>query len=298
MFKKFFNVNNLNVILLEVFMKKFLSLSLVLIMAVASCFVLMGCTTETINVNVVKEAQTKANTLISTFYNKAENTTLPKASAENFYIEISSDFDTNVEVVTINGIGHTLTENIKYSVGNNNFVETPAWMKEDGKLYVAVPTLYVEAKSGVTSIMVGNKEFKVTVFENAGTLTMDSVTVVGTTAGATAEKTMENDRIVVKHTRTSGKSAVGWTLSVGKEKVPADKYVFTKKIMSNSSTVSYGVDVTVDSESKGYSQALYNYWLNGNISEPVNRTINYTIAIPGYGNINFDIQVTETVPAA
>lgn len=279
-------------------MKKLLSFSLVFVLMLATCFTFFGCTTETINVNVVETAQTKAQTLIDTYYNKSEGTTLPKASAENFYVEISADFDSNVEIVTINGTGHTLSENVKYSVGNNNFVETPAWLKEDGKLYVAVPTLYVEAKSGVTTIMVGNKEFKVTVFENAGTLTMDSVTVVGTTTGATAEKTTnDRNKIVVKHTRTSGKSAVGWTLSLGETKIPANQYVFTKKVMSNTNTISYGVDVTVDSKAKGYSQALYNYWLNGNISEPVNRTIDYTIAIPGYGNLNFDIEVTETIPA-
>lgn len=280
-------------------MKKFFSLSLVLALALTTCFMFMGCTTETINVNVVEQAQAKAEKLISTYYDKKEGSELPKPGAENFYVEISSDFDTNVEVVTINGTGHTLSEKVKYSVGNNNFVETSAWMKDGGKLYIAAPTLYVEAKSGVTSIVVGSKEFKVTVFENAGTLVMDSVTVVGTTTGATAEKTInDQNKIVVKHTRTSGKSAVGWTLSQNNTKIPAGKYVFTKKVMSNSSAVSYGVDITVDSETKGYSQALYNYWLNGNISEPVNRTIDYTIAIPGYGNLNFDIQVTEAVPQA
>ena len=278
-------------------MKKIFSFALCLALLLASCISFAGCGREVINVNVVADAEDKADTLISTFYNKTEGADLAEATAENFYVEISSEFDSNVEVVTINSISHTATENVRYSVGNNNFVETPAWKENDGKLLVAVPTLYVEAKSGVTTIIAGNREFKVTVFENAGTLNIDSVTVVGTTQGASVEKTTnEDNKTVVNYKRSSGKTAAGWVLSVEDNVVPSGKYVFTKKVMSTTGTVSYGIDVTVDSTSKGYSQALYNYWLNGNITEPVNRTIDYTIAIPGYGNINFDINVTEIVP--
>ena len=280
-------------------MKKILSIGMVFSLLICSCVAFFGCGREIVNVNVVEKAQTKAETLISTYYNKPAETELVEATSENFYVEISSEFDSNVEAITINNVSHTATETIKYSVGNNNFVETPAWLNKDGKLYVAVPTLYVEAKSGVTKIIGGNKEFNVTVFENANNLKMDSVTVVGTTTGATAEKTVNNDgKIVVNHTRESGKSAVGWTLSLDDKVIPADKYVFTKKFLSNNNTIAYGVDITVDAATKGYTQALYNYWLNGSITEPVNRTIDYTIAIPGYGNINFDINVTEIVPAS
>lgn len=278
-------------------MKKILSLGMVFAFVLASCFAFVGCGTETINLNVVEEAQSKAETLIETFYNKPENSELATAGIENFYVEIGSDFNSDVEVVSINGTGHTANENVKYSVGNNNFVETPAWIKTDGKLYVAVPTLYVEARSGVTTVVAGSTEFKVTVFENAGTLNLDSVSIVGPTDGAEAEKTTNDaGKIVVNHTRTSGKTAVAWVLSSEETVLPAGLYVFTKKIASNNAKVSYGVDVTENVSSKGYTSALYNYWLNGNIAEPVNRTIDYTVAVPGYGNINFDINITEVVP--
>lgn len=280
-------------------MKKILSIGVVCSMLICSAFMFFGCGREVVNVNVVDDAKKKAETLISTYYNKTESSELTAATVDNFYVELGSEIDSNVEVVTINGISHTAKENIKYSVGNNNFVETPAWIAKDGKLYVAVPTLYVEARSGVTTVIAGNKEIKATVFENAGLLKMDSVTVVGTTTGATAEKTTnENGKVVVNHTRTSGKSAVGWVLSAGDKKIPKDIYVFTKKVISTSNAISYGVDITTDADKVGYTQALYNYWLNGSITEPVNRTIDYTVAIPGYGNINFDINVTETVPAS
>ena len=146
-------------------MKKILSLGMVLALTILSCFMFVGCGTETINLSVVEEAQTKAQTLIETYYNKPENAELATAGVDNFYVEISSNFNSDVEVVNINGTGHTANENIKYSVGNNNFVETPAWLKTDGKLYVAVPTLFVEARSGVTTIVAGSTEFKVTVLK-------------------------------------------------------------------------------------------------------------------------------------
>lgn len=278
-------------------MKKILSFGICCFLVLASCFAFVGCGTETINLNVVEEAQNKAQTLIETYYNKPENSELETAGIENFYVEISSDLNTDVEIVKINGVSHSSTDNVKYSVGNNNFVETPAWLIEDGKLYVAVPTLYVEAKSGVTSILAGSKEFKATVFENAGTLNLDSVSVIGPTTGAEAEKTTNDaGKIVVNHTRTSGKTAVSFVFSSEETVLPANLYMFTKKVTSNNAKVSYGVDVTENANTEGYTSALYNYWLNGNIAEPVNRTIDYVVAVPGYGNINFDINITEVVP--
>ena len=297
MFKFNFLVNTL--IVIGGYMKKFISLGLVFSMVLSLCFLFVGCNREVINVNVAETAQLTAENLFETFYNKESGAELPVANNENFYVEISSDVNTDLEVITINGAGHTANENTKYSVGQNNFVDVPSWRVVNGKLYVAVPTLYVEAKSGVATIIAGNKEFKVVVFDNADQLTIDSVSIVGTTEGATVNKTTnDSGKIVIEHTRTSGKSAVGWTLSLNGEVVPADKYVFTKKVMADSNTVSYGVDITSNAETTGYSSGLYNYWLNGSITEPVNRTIDYTVAIPGYGSVNFDVKITEIVPQA
>ena len=278
-------------------MKKIISLSLVFCMALSICFLFAGCNREVININAVEKAETIAEKLFETFYDKESGTELPEPTGENFYLEISSDVNTDLEVVTINGMGHTANETTKFSVGNNNFIETTTWRIVDGKLYVAVPTIYVEAKSGVTTIMAGKKEFKITVFENAGQLSINSVTIVGTTEGATVNKTTNHmGKIVIKHTRTSGKSAVGWTLYSGEEPLPENKYLFTKKVLPNSNKVSYGIDLTSNEKTNGYTSALYNYWLNGSITEPVNRTIDYTVAAPGYGSVNFEIKITEIVP--
>ena len=280
-------------------MKKIISLGLVCSIMLSICFLFVGCNREVVNVNITEQAQIKAEKLFETFYNKGVGAELPQANDENFYVEISSDVDTDIEVVTINGTGHTANENVKYSVGQNNFVDVPSWRIVNGKLYVAVPTMYVEAKSGVTTVIAGNKEFKVTVFENSSPLAIDAVTIIGTTDGATVNKTTNDaGKIVVEHTRTSGKSAVGWTLSLNEEVIPDNKYVFTKKVMSNSNQVSYGVDITTNAETTGYTSGMYNYYLNGSITEPVNRTIDYTVAIPGYGSVNFDFKVTEIVPEA
>ena len=177
-------------------MKKIASLSLVFTLIFSCCFMFFGCGMETINVNVVEDANAKAETVINTFYDKKSGTALAAVTKENFYVEVSSEVDSNLEVVKINDISHTANEDVSYSVGNNNFVETPSWLKEDGRLYIAVPTLFVEAVSGVVKIHAGNKIFNVTVFENAGQLKMDSVTLVGTTKGGTAEKTTtENGKL-------------------------------------------------------------------------------------------------------
>ena len=280
-------------------MKKIISFALICFMALSVCFMFVGCNKEVININVVEKAAIISEKLFNAFYNKESGANLPEPTSENFYIELSSDVNTDLEVVTINGAGHTVNENTKFSVGNNNFVNAPTWRVVDGKLYVAVPTLYVEAKSGVTTIIAGGKEFKATVFENAGQLAIDSVTIIGTTEGATVNKTSNHTgKIVVEHTRTSGKSAVGWKLSESGKIIPENKYLFTKKVMATSTAVSYGIDVTSNAETSGYTSGMYNYWLNGSITEPVNRTIDYTVAIPGYGNINFDIKVTEIIPEA
>ena len=280
-------------------MKKIVSLGLVCSLVLSICFLFVGCNREVVNVNVVEQAQIKAEKLFESFYDKENGAELPTPTDENFYIEISSDVNTDLEVITINGVGHTANENVKYSVGQNNFVNAPSWRIAGGKLYVAVPTIYVEAKSGVTTIMAGDKEFNVTVFENSSPLTIDSVTIIGTTEGATVNKTTnESGKILVEHTRTSGKSAVGWTLSLSGEVIPENKYIFTKKVMSSTNAVSYGVDITANAEVNGYTSGMYNYWLNGSITEPVNRTIDYTVAIPGYGSVNFDLKITEIVPEA
>ncbi len=263
----------------------------------ALCF--SGCTTPlTVTKDLSVECEAISDTLISTYHNKDAGVELVETDGENFYVEIADDEIQNLTAITMSDRIYRRDLTIKFSVGNNNFLDVPVWKLEDSKLFIALPTLYVEATGGITIIEAGNKIYSIRVFEDGVNLTVDSVGVFGISSGASAEKTVDSfGHIIVKHTRESGQTSVGWVLSQNETVVPGGKYIFTKKFYEDTMTISYGVDVTLDANTTQRTAELYNYYQVGGITTPKNRTIDYTIAIPNIGNVNFEIQITERIPS-
>ncbi len=275
-------------------MKKILSI-LLLFLFVPLCFT--GCENLTIDKNLIEECATISATLVETYYNKAENSELEKVSDDNFYVQVEDNEINELSAITINNVIYKKDVDYKFSVGNNNFISAPIWKLEDGKLFIALPTLYVEAKGGLTKIEAGDKVINIRVYEDAGDMSIGKVGVFGETNGASADKTVDSSgKIIINHTRESGKTFVGWAFTKNNKPIEKDLYVFTRKYYEESKSISYGIDITTDSEEYGYSTGLYNYFINGEITEPKSRKIDYTVAIPKIGNIEFIVNVTEKVP--
>lgn len=276
-------------------MKKFPVFLMTFVAAIACVFA--GCTKMTLTIDKIEQCAALSTKLVAAFYNKEAGATLDDATQENFYVEITSDEQQTLSAITINNMQYKNDENINFSVGNNNFVETPVFKVQDNKLFVALPVLYVEAKGGQTKIEAGNRIYNVKVYDDAGTISVGDVGVFGETQGGSATKQTDSaGELIIKHARTSGKTFVGWQLTKNKETLRKDLTIYTKKYYPETNTIAFGVDVTLDAAESGYSSGLYNYYQNGPISEPKNRTIKYTVAVPTVGNVSFELQISETIP--
>lgn len=274
---------------------KIVNFIFVLILFPVLTLLIVGCGQNTVNVNLKDKCEATSLNLVETFYDKES---LEEPTEDNFFVEITSNEEQNLSAITINDVIYKKDMKVKFSVGNNNFLEENVWKLEENKLFVALPTLYVEARGGITKIEAGTKIYMVRVFDNFGSITVGEVGAYGIIEGSNAEKTTDSSgKLVVSHTRESGKSFVGWELLKEGEPIEEGKTIYTKKLYEKEKVISYGIDVTVDSSVKGYSSGLYNYYVNGEISNPLNRTIDYTISIPGVGNTNFEINFTEKTPA-
>ena len=273
-------------------MKKSFLFALVLIVLVGLCF--GGCSKSTIEINLIEECNSLSTNLVSAFFNQDS---LPDATDENFYVLLSSEEEQDLTAITINNVIYKKDMLVKFSVGNNNFLEEPVWRLEEGKFYVALPTLFVEAKGGIAKIEAGNKTYMLRVYEDFGGISLGEVGAYGEIEGAGASKTTDSSgKTVVTHTRQSAKTFVGWELLKNGKPIEEGKIIYTKKLYEKEKTISYGIDVSVNSNVKGYSSGLYNYYENGDVKTPLNRVIDYTIAIPNIGNINFEINMVEKTP--
>lgn len=258
---------------------------------------IVGCTKLTIIRDEVEACAALSTKLVSAFYNKEEGENLPQPTAENFYLKISDDEEQDLTAVTINNVIYKKERAFRFSVGNNNFVEVPIWKLEDGKMFVALPVLYAEAKGGITKIEAGKRNYSIRVFKEAGNISVDSVGVFHEKEGASATKQADSaGELIIKHVRESGQTSVGFVLTKNKRQIPKGLTLFTKKYFEENNSISYGVDVTLSSEETGFTFDFYNYYQVGAITEPKNRTIKYSVAVVGEGNTSFELQITEKIP--
>lgn len=256
-----------------------------------------GCTKMTLNIDKVEVCSALSTKLVSTFYNKEAGASLDDATQENFYVQITSDETQTLSAITINNMQYKSDEKVKFSVGNNNFVEAPVFKVENRKLFVALPVLYVEAKGGKTKVEAGNRIYSVKVYDDSGNISLGDVGAFGVKEGASAIKQSDSaGEIIVKHSRKNGKTLVGWVLTKNNTPLRKNLTIYTKKYYPETNTISFGVDKTLSVEDYGYSSGLYNYFQDGAITEPKSRTIKYTIAVPTVGNISFELQITEKIP--
>ena len=143
--------------------------------------------------------------------------------------------------------------------------------------------------------MVGAQRYDVTLFASPASLTMTGVDVFF--GDGEASKSTTSGKLTVSYARSDARTMVGWTLAKGQTTLAANLKGFVKKVYNDSTDTSYAIDVTENASTAGYTQGYYNYWANGPVTTPRNRTINFTTAIPGQGIINFDVVVTETLPS-
>ncbi len=270
---------------------KIVNFIFVLVLFSVLTLLIVGCGKNTVNVNLKDKCEAISLNLVETFYDKES---LEEPTEDNFFVEITSNEEQNLSAITINDVIYKKDMKVKFSVGNNNFLEENVWKLEKNKLFVALPTLYTEARGGITKIEAGTKIYMVRVFDNFGSITVGEVGAYGIIEGSNAEKTTDSSgKLVVSHTRESGKSFVGWELLKEGEPIEEGKIIYTKKLYEKEKLISYGIDMTVDVKENGYSSGLFNYYENGPITTPLNREVDYTLAIPNYGKINFIVNFIE-----
>lgn len=266
-----------------------------LVLTLAS--VVVGCSKLTVIKDETETCAALSTKLVSTFFNKTEGGTLNEATDQNFYVEVATDESQELSAITINNIIYKKDKSFRFSVGNNNFLEVPVWRLNEQSFQIALPVLYVEAKGGITKIEAGKKVYSIRVFKDSGSMSIGDVGVFGDKEGAQATKQVDSaGETVVKHSRESGKTSVGFVLTKDKQPIQKGLVLFTRKLFQENNSISYGVDVSSNAEEKGFTFEFYNYFKEGEIETPKNRTIKYSVASPSVGSLTFELQVTEKIP--
>ena len=125
---------------------------------------------------------------------------------------------------------------------------------------------------------------------------MEGASVYGGLAGYenTAELiTLTDGTQKVILNRQDGTASAGWLVHVNGTPIGPNTLLLTRKEYSDGSPTSYGITRAIGSDT--ITDATYNYYLNGAIVEPKNRSINYKVVNPLEGSIEFIIETNESV---
>ncbi len=243
----------------------------------------------------------QSETFFAAFYNEFEQQifeTLDEQQSAAYYVEIGDYSGAAPVGITINGESYG-TEPSNLSIGKNSHIRVPVWKIEDGKLYVALPWLCVDALPGTDSLIVaGATTFKVQVYAAAtsGTLTID----IGTPGGAVALGNKGNlnevgiakngDVYTVTEKTDHYASYVGLEIKDGGQTIDGTSaMIFRRNLENNEMGITKG-------EKANITYAVYGKYANAPVTtpEPVERS--FKLAIPGHGvlNVNFQFDfVTE-----
>lgn len=244
---------------------------------------------------IMEEYNTVVNTVLDTFYNKGTDGQVFEPTTEQYYVKVAEGIGAATEA-TINGTVYGADQEVSLSVGNNAKIKQPMFKTENGGLYLAAPMMFAVADEN------GNIEIEVNGFKlfldlplDQNAIVLDSVVALGGKEGYKNVATLVEANHAV-HERQDGTAYIGWLLKANGTPVAKDTPIFTKKEYSDGNPTTYGImSATADEK---YTEATYNYWLNGAIEKPFSRTITYTVTLLGVGRIVFDLEMVETVKGA
>ena len=275
----------------------------------------------TISVDLKERMSDLTNTFMSTYYNKYKQGNLV----------VDADYSTqyansDITSITINktkydGNYHAM------SIGMDARMYLRAYKVKNKALYVALPYLITETLPGKDNTIVTDTGAKYILDLYAETVPSLSIVSILTTNPKNSETTTgknsvtyeydsANKKYIVTQTTTNNNDAIGLIFGVSDENGnitelnAKDAVVF--RLASNGDIGSTGPD-TFNSgysyNSEGTATALTeatnaNYMLytgdckGANYSEESSKTLEYKLAMPGYGAINVDIVVNKKVPEA
>lgn len=257
-----------------------------------------GVAPEVINSPIIGASySTVMSDLIANYYNKYTDINSVDILDDDYYIPVLIGVG-NTAKITLEDDVYIKDEPVRLSIGNNSNIVKDVFMIKNGVLYIAAPLLNIFASSA-GRLSIGVNKFNCVVYTSASATSSISLTGVSVYGGIQGyNNTIELDDTsgipVVKLSREDGTAAAGWLLTVDGNNVVQDTILITKKEYSNGDPTAYGITMAIGNDT--ITDATFNYYLNGPIVEPVNRTISYKVVIPNTGSIIFDIEVTETIP--
>ncbi len=173
----------------------------------------------------------------------------------SYYVEVDSNFSPleNNKVSFFNSDVTDKTETT--NIGNNRFITAKRYLIENNKFYVSVPSINTESVDGEFLCKINNVCYKIKCFSTKNDLTVNSVSVGGTTAEkkATVFQTYSLGTYTVAHTKThnniylnfkfgkgkSGKTALADGTKIFTKKISKGKTIFGTEIISESQTTLY-----------------------------------------------------------
>lgn len=232
------------------------------------------------------------NKLVEDHYNKHTDGQVIEIADDTYYVAVATGVGATKNV-SINGTVYKTDVNMKCSLGNNAFAEKPVVMIKNGTLYLAAIGAMLFGADGNIAISVNG--FKLTVPINVAgdeVVKISSVNSIGVPSGYTgnAELTGEVGNQVINYSRDHGQGAVG-IIFVGNEvQIPSNSMNFSLYKGSDGEE-----RIALSRLLSDGNKVVYNYWLAGPVTQPVNRTTPYVTAFPGHGVVKFTINFTETV---
>ncbi len=229
------------------------------------------------------------------YYNKAAGTTITDLSA--FYMETVT-LPADVEGLKI-GAEALSDEKIRVSVGNNNFIEAPAFtIDENGKLLLALPMIGTSLSNGkleISYVTAGETVTKtLTAYDIKGTLRMGDVKAVYTKEGYDSTVTLNGSMVTFKSEH--GGVAVGIELSNNGASITDVEYMFTKKTDLTSGAIpTYGFTAFEEGGYVVYPKYTGEAITADTASEAQSRE--YQISLDGYGTIKILLSFEYTVKA-
>lgn len=230
--------------------------------------------------------------LVEDHYDKHNDGQVIEIADDAYYVAVATGVGATKNV-TINGTVYSTDVNMKCSLGKNAFAEKPIVMIKDGTLYLAAIGAMLFGVDG--NIAIGVNGFELTVPVNAAgdeVVKISSVNSVGIPGGynGNAELTGEVGNQVVNYTRDHGHGAVGIIFIGNEVQIPRDSMNFSLYKGSDNEE-----RIALSKLGADGNELIYNYWLDGPVTQPINRTTPYTAAFPGHGVIKFTINFTESV---
>ncbi len=247
---------------------------------------------------IIENVNKSIEYITTNLYNLPENTDVNALLDEDkFYTLVGRvDYDyiySYPNYIHINGTQYT-NENVKVSIGNNNFINKPLWKFENKKLYISSLLLkelmLSSTSSGNLVIYFSSNTFNVEYnIDSLNDVSNNSVTM-----GINLDE--ESTNLVDNNTFTSNDGRNTLRILLGNSDDFANVTVYTIKKYFNTNETAYGF-TKLDKIGDSYYLVFYPKWENGAYTENKNFSMSYEFVTSNgyYGNFTFYINLVSNV---